>query len=78
MVVLPGEQGKGIGRALMEEITKLADSEGRKCYLESSRDVPNTKIYKSFGFHFVKKMECDDDGAICPLYCMIRNPKVVE
>ncbi|KAH8599599.1 hypothetical protein B0O99DRAFT_682164 [Bisporella sp. PMI_857] len=27
MVVLPGEQGKGIGRALVEEVTKMADAE---------------------------------------------------
>lgn len=75
MVVLPGQQGKGIGKALAQEVTKLADKEGRKCYLESSRDVPNIKIYESMGFHFVKGMDCDDDGEICKLFCMVRYPQ---
>lgn len=74
MVVLPGQQGKGIGKALAKEVTKLADKEGKRCYLESSRDVPNIKIYESFGFHFVKQMDCDDDGVVCPLFCMVRDP----
>lgn len=77
MVVLPGEQGKGIGKALAREVTKMADEEGMRCYLESSRDVPNMKIYESMGFHFVKQMDCDDDGDICKLYCMVREPKPV-
>lgn len=75
MVVLPEEQGKGIGKALAGEITKRADEEGIKCYLESSRDVPNVKIYESMGFHFVKRMECEDAGDVCKLYCMVRDPK---
>ncbi|RDW94712.1 hypothetical protein BP5796_00475 [Coleophoma crateriformis] len=58
MVVLPGQQGKGIGKLLAGEVTKKADEEGIKCYLESSRDVPNMKIYESMGFHFVKGMDC--------------------
>jgi GNAT superfamily N-acetyltransferase len=72
---LPSEQGKGIGRALFEEVTKKADAEGIKCYLESSRDEPNIKIYEAMGFHFVREMDCDDDGVVCKLYCMIRDPK---
>lgn len=75
MVVLPGEQGKGIGKALAREVTKRADEEGKRCYLESSRDVPNMKIYETMGFHFVKQMDCDDDGDICRLYCMVREPQ---
>lgn len=75
ITVLPSEQGKGIGRALFEEVTKKADTEGIKCYLESSRDQPNTKIYEAMGFHFAKEMNCDDDGVICKLFCMIRDPK---
>ncbi|KAG9246036.1 acyl-CoA N-acyltransferase [Calycina marina] len=77
MVVLPDQQGKGIGRSLAQEITNKADTEGRKCYLESSRDVPNMKIYESYGFHFVKQIDCDDGGVICPLFCMVRDPKTI-
>lgn len=75
MVVLPGQQGKGIGKALAREVTAMADKEGRSCYLESSRDVPNMKIYEAMGFHFVKQMDCDDDGDICRLFCMVREPR---
>lgn len=76
MTVLPSAQGKGIGRALFEKVTKLADEEGRKCYLESSRDEPNTIIYEHLGFRKVKTMICEDKGEICKIYCMIRDPVV--
>jgi GNAT superfamily N-acetyltransferase len=75
MVVVPGQQGKGIGRALASEVTSKADQEGMRCYLESSRDVPNMKIYETMGFHFVKELVCEDEGDICPLFCMVRDPQ---
>jgi GNAT superfamily N-acetyltransferase len=75
MVVLPGQQGKGIGKELAREVTKMADEEGKRCYLESSRDAPNMMIYEAMGFYFVKQMECDDDGDTCRLYCMVREPQ---
>jgi hypothetical protein len=65
VTVLPDQQGKGIGKMLFKAVTDQADKEGRKCYLESSRDKPNTLIYEKMGFRKVKKMECNDDGAIC-------------
>jgi len=75
MVVVPGLQGKGIGKKLAGAVTKMADNQGVKCYLESSRDVPNMKIYETFGFHFVKKMVCEDEDDVCPLFCMVREPQ---
>jgi GNAT superfamily N-acetyltransferase len=65
VTVLPSAQGKGIGKRLFHEVTKKADIEGRKCYLESSRDVPNTAIYERLGFRKVKEMDCDDNGVQC-------------
>jgi GNAT superfamily N-acetyltransferase len=76
VTVLPEAQGKGVGRALMKEVLKKADEEGRKCYLESSRDVPNVAIYEKFGFKLVKDMVCDDDGDGIKLFCMMREPQV--
>jgi GNAT superfamily N-acetyltransferase len=76
VTVLPEAQGKGVGRALMEEVLKKADEEGRRCYLESSRDVPNIAIYEKFGFKLVKDMVCDDDGDAIKLFCMMREPQV--
>jgi GNAT superfamily N-acetyltransferase len=75
MVVKPGSQGKGIGKALARQVTQRADEEGKRCYLESSRDVPNIKIYEAMGFHFVKQMDCEESGDICTLYCMVREPQ---
>lgn len=78
MVVIPGQQGKGVGKKLAREVTRRADEEGRKCYLESSRDVPNMAIYETMGFKYVRKLMCEDEGESCPLYCMVRDPKTVE
>jgi GNAT superfamily N-acetyltransferase len=80
VTVLPEAQGKGVGRALMEEVLRMADKEGVGCYLESSRRVPNVAIYERFGFRLVKEMECGDgseeEGRIT-LYCMLRDPRPV-
>ncbi|MCJ1415612.1 hypothetical protein MMC32_001944 [Xylographa parallela] len=65
VTVLPSEQGRGIGKLLFQEVTRKADKEERKCYLESSLDEPNTKIYERLGFRKVKEMDCDDDGELC-------------
>lgn len=75
MVVLPEAQGRGIGRMLVSVVTDRADAEHMPCYLEASRDKPNIQIYERMGFRFVKQMNCDDDGEICRLFCMIRDPK---
>ncbi|KAH7320663.1 acyl-CoA N-acyltransferase [Stachybotrys elegans] len=74
MVVHPEAQGKGIGAKLMKAVTEQADAENMKCYLESSRDVPNVAIYGRWGFKFVKDMICDDDGDAIKLFSMIREP----
>lgn len=80
VVVKPGLQGQGIGRQLFEVVTKKADAEGRKCYLESSRNVPNVQIYERLGFTVVKVMRCeqvDEKGKAegCDLFCMVREPR---
>ncbi|KAI4866881.1 acyl-CoA N-acyltransferase [Hypoxylon rubiginosum] len=74
MVVLPKAQHRGVGRLMMKAVTDRADVEGRKCYLESSRDVPNMHIYGRWGFQFAKELECDDDGTAIKLFAMIREP----
>jgi hypothetical protein len=60
VTVLPGEQGRGIGKKLMQGVMDTADREGRKCYLESSRMVPNVAIYEKMGFRLVREMRCED------------------
>ncbi|KAL4782017.1 acyl-CoA N-acyltransferase [Aspergillus varians] len=83
VAVRPEAQGRGVGRKLFEEVIRVADQEGRRCYLESSRSEPNVGIYERFGFEMKKVMECQDgqdgedksDGDVCMLYCMVREPK---
>lgn len=74
VTVVPEAQGRGIGRALMGEVLRRADEEGRKCYLESSRKVPNMAIYEKLGFGLRREMVCDDQGEKIMLYCMVREP----
>jgi GNAT superfamily N-acetyltransferase len=78
VTVLPEAQGKGVGRALMEEVLEMADREGVEAYLESSRKEPNVAIYEKFGFELVKDMECRDgegEKDAIMLYCMVRKPR---
>lgn len=72
VTVRPEWQGPGVGRRLVREVMGRADREGRRCYLESSREVPNTAIYERLGFRVVKGMECVDGGKVCRLFCMVR------
>lgn len=50
---------------LFEAVTKRADREGVKCYLESSKNVPNVKIYERMGFEMSMEMECRDGEDAC-------------
>ncbi|CAI7647659.1 unnamed protein product [Penicillium pancosmium] len=75
VAVSPEAQGKGIGKLLFETVTIWADQEGIKCYLESSKNVPNVQIYEGMGFEMSRKMECRDGDDACMLYCMTRNPQ---
>lgn len=74
VTVLPEAQGKGVGKLLFKQVTDVADQEGRVCYLESSRAVPNMAIYQRMSFKLAKEMVCDDDGEAITLYCMLREP----
>ncbi|EER37425.1 acetyltransferase [Histoplasma capsulatum H143] len=75
IAVADDARGKGIGKKLVEIVTDKADQEGMKCYLESSKKVPNLEIYGRMGFKFAKEMECHDGEDVCKLYCMTREPK---
>lgn len=65
VAVSPDAQGRGVGRMLFEAVTQRADGEGRRCYLESSKDVPNVAIYQRMGFEMSLEMECRDGGDAC-------------
>ncbi|PGH14479.1 hypothetical protein AJ80_05924 [Polytolypa hystricis UAMH7299] len=78
LAVLPGCQGKGIGRKLMDVVMRQADVEDAKCYLESSKGVPNVEIYGRMGFKTMSEMDCADGDVVCRLYCMVREPKLLN
>ncbi|QSS59080.1 acetyltransferase [Histoplasma capsulatum] len=65
IAVADDARGKGIGKKLVEIVTDQADQEGMKCYLESSKKVPNLEIYGRMGFKFAKEMECHDGEDVC-------------
>ncbi|KAL5366116.1 thioesterase-like superfamily-domain-containing protein [Aspergillus floccosus] len=78
VAVSPDAQGRGIGRKLFEIVSDRADAEGIKCYLESSRNVPNVQIYEKMGYAMKREMECRDGEDVCMLYCMVREPKTKQ
>lgn len=75
ITVAPDAQGRGVGKALVEEVLKRADAEGRSAYLESSSFEPNVKIYEKMGFELKREMPLSEKGDDITLYCMIRPPK---
>ncbi|KAI9694191.1 MAG: hypothetical protein M1822_003462 [Bathelium mastoideum] len=78
ITVAPDAQGRGIGKALMEEVLKRADAEGRSAYLESSCYEPNVKIYEKMGFELKRELPLTDEGDDITLYCMTRPSKEVK
>lgn len=65
LAVLPSEQGKGHGAALMRAITSRADAEGLPCYLESS-GPRNRAVYKHLGYEVLTtrtlESKVDEEG----------------
>lgn len=82
MVARVGQQGRGIGGALMGAVTRRADAEGAWCYLESSRDEPNVAIYGRWGFRVAAELVCrdedDPEDKGITLYAMARPPGATE
>ncbi|KAL6710270.1 hypothetical protein ACN47E_009216 [Coniothyrium glycines] len=69
----PSGRGKGHARKLIEHVTKVADREGRACYLESS-NVANPPIYRRFGFEERRTIHLQRGGRNIPLDIMVREP----
>lgn len=69
----PSGRGKGHARKLIEHVTRLADREGRPCYLESS-NVVNPPIYRKFGFRETRTVNLQRGGRNIPMDIMVREP----
>ncbi|EUC45452.1 hypothetical protein COCMIDRAFT_95528 [Bipolaris oryzae ATCC 44560] len=73
----PSGRGKGHARKLIEHVTKLADREGRPCYLESSNEA-NPPIYRKFGFQVTRRVLLQRGGKNIPMDIMVREPQMTE
>jgi ribosomal protein S18 acetylase RimI-like enzyme len=69
----PSARGKGYARKLIEHVTKMADEQGRACYLESSNAV-NPKIYGKMGFRTQRKCYLQRADQPVELDLMVREP----
>ena len=50
MAVLPSHQGKGLGKALLDELLKWVDANASGAYVSLIGDPPGVRLYKSRGF----------------------------
>lgn len=53
MVVHPSQQGRGIGRKLLDAICELADKAGQDVYLEAS--PAGRRLYEKAGFEVLQE-----------------------
>ncbi|HVN50507.1 MAG TPA: GNAT family N-acetyltransferase [Acidimicrobiales bacterium] len=71
----PTAQGKGIGGALIRQVTDRCDRIGLPCYLESSKDR-NVPYYERFGFEVTGETQLGKEGPT--IWFMWRDPQVPE
>ena len=67
-----GEQGKGVGSALMRPVLSHCDREGIPCYLESSKER-NIPFYRRHGFEVVQEVPLGGGGP--SIWTMWREPQ---
>ena len=67
----PSQQGKGLGRALLDPILARADSERLPAYTETS-NPRNLTFYGHFGFDVVQEVQAPGGGP--PMWTLLRPP----
>ncbi len=73
LAVDPSHQGKGLGSALIREVTLRADEQRLPCYLESST-TRSRDLYQRHGFQVVEEVTAGPDG---PPVWLMRREKIV-
>ncbi len=73
MYFLPQIRGFGIGRQLIKQCLKFAQSqEYKKCYLETLPDMkPAQKLYQQFGFQFLNERMGGTGHSKCPIFMLL-------
>ncbi|KQC10794.1 MAG: hypothetical protein APR62_11190 [Smithella sp. SDB] len=71
--VIPGNQGKGVGKALIKPVLDICDRENCGAFLKCSKET-NIPFYRNFGFTVTKKTFFGKDSP--PLWLMWRSPKI--
>ncbi|EME78289.1 uncharacterized protein MYCFIDRAFT_100980, partial [Pseudocercospora fijiensis CIRAD86] len=69
----PSGRGKGYARKVIDYVTRIADRDGKACYLESSNAV-NLKIYGKMGFELRKNIYLQREMETVQLDIMVREP----
>jgi ribosomal protein S18 acetylase RimI-like enzyme len=67
-----GQQGRGIGSALMRPMLALADEAGLACWLDTHQEK-NVRLYQRHGFEIAERAEVR--GHPIPVYGMLRRPR---
>ena len=69
----PSARGNGYAKKVIQHVTRMADAEGRACYLESSNLI-NRKIYSKLGFELKKNIYLQRADEHVELDIMVREP----
>lgn len=65
-------QGRGVGSALVREVTSRCDETGSTAYLESSKP-DNLPFYRRHGFEVMDEIKAGNGGP--PMWPMLRKPR---
>jgi ribosomal protein S18 acetylase RimI-like enzyme len=68
----PAHQGRGVGSALMREVTSRCDENGAQAYLENSKPE-NLSFYRRHGFEVMDEIQIGNGGP--QMWPMLRKPR---
>ena len=72
LAVLPAHRGRGLGAALVDDLSRAADERALACYLETDR-LENVGFYEARGYRVVEEIAVAEAGGAV-LHRMVRPP----